>query len=151
MANEKENDQVRERLGKQKERTPGEIVAVCRKKKGWNQEELAYRCGISVSQLSRIERNLSRPSFETIEKLEDNLGVELLDTFRRFRKHVNPYQRGYLSPRDALESFERQLAHRKIPEETLNRILNEALQAVEAEGDVTTGDNDAEGEQGDMK
>ena len=46
MANEKENDQVRERLGKQKERTPGEIVAVCRKKKGWNQEELAYRCGI---------------------------------------------------------------------------------------------------------
>lgn len=134
VAKDMENEQIRERLGKQKERTPGEIVTVCRKKKGWTQEELAYRCGISVSQLSRIERNLSRPSFETIEKLEDNLGVDLLDSFRRFRKHVNPNQRGYLSTRDALENFERQLAHRKIPEEMLNRILNEALQAVKSEG-----------------
>ena len=66
VAKDMENDQIRERLGKQKERTPGEIVTVCRKKKGWTQEELAYRCSISVSQLSRIERNLSRPSFETM-------------------------------------------------------------------------------------
>ena len=33
VAKDMENDQIRERLGKQKERTPGEIVTVCRKKK----------------------------------------------------------------------------------------------------------------------
>ena len=133
VANKDRNDQVRKKLEAQMERTPGEIIVACRREKGWTQEELAFRCNISVSQLSRIELGKSFPKIETIEKLEEILGIELLDSFRKHRKEVNPRGRGYLKHRDALENFERQVAQRRVSGDKLNRILNDVLQAMDAE------------------
>ena len=133
MANKDSNDLVRKKQEAQMERTPGEIIVACRREKGWTQEELSFRCNISVSQLSRIELGKSFPQFETIEKLEEILGIELMDSFRKHRKDVNPRGRGYLKHRDALENFERQVAQRRVSGDKLNRILNDVLQAMDAE------------------
>lgn len=46
-----------------------------RKKAGLTQEELAWRTGLSRSQISRIERGLCITSEETLRKIEDGLGL----------------------------------------------------------------------------
>ena len=52
-----------------------ERVRCCRKYLGWNQEELAYRVGISQTSLSKIESGKSQPSVDTLLKMEKALEV----------------------------------------------------------------------------
>lgn len=53
----------------------GEKLRTYRYSKAWSQEVMADVVGISVSQLSRIERDLSRPSIETMDRFESALGL----------------------------------------------------------------------------
>jgi transcriptional regulator with XRE-family HTH domain len=46
-----------------------------REERDITQEELAYKAGITVSSLSRIERGLNSPGWITVSKIIDALGV----------------------------------------------------------------------------
>lgn len=46
-----------------------------RKAKKLTQAELAERVGVSTEMISKMERGIASPSFQTIEKLADVLGV----------------------------------------------------------------------------
>jgi len=62
-------------------RLVGERVQMLRKRKGFSQEELAGRIGIDTSSLSRLERGAHYPSMETLDKIRQELGVELVNFF----------------------------------------------------------------------
>lgn len=63
-----------EKLRKWTEHVAKRIKAL-RNKKGWNQEELARRAGISQSHVCRIEQCYHAPAHKTIRKLAEALGV----------------------------------------------------------------------------
>lgn len=67
-----------------KVRTRGELIAAIRKRLGYSQEELEWKSGVSKTQISRIERDLTNPGIGTIKRLEKALDVPLMDLF------VNP-------------------------------------------------------------
>jgi len=46
-----------------------------RKAKSLTQTELAEAVGVSMEMISKVERGIAAPSFQTIEKLSDTLGV----------------------------------------------------------------------------
>ena len=51
-------------------------LAKIRKEKGWSQEKLAQKAGISYNTLIKIERGgIKNPKIETVLKLEEALGV----------------------------------------------------------------------------
>lgn len=52
-------------------------MRAARASRGWTQEELADRVGITVQALSRIERARALPSLETVVQLSDHLGVPI--------------------------------------------------------------------------
>ncbi len=52
----------------------GENLNRLRRDKGWNQEELANRAGISLGQVSKIERNKDKPKLDTIYSLINAIG-----------------------------------------------------------------------------
>ncbi len=47
----------------------GENLSRLRRDKGWNQEKLANLAGISLGQVSKIERNKDKPKLDTIYSL----------------------------------------------------------------------------------
>lgn len=55
----------------------GQMIRQRRIIEGYTQAEIAARCGISVSQLSRVERNLCFPSAEALIKMADILNINL--------------------------------------------------------------------------
>lgn len=58
-------------------------VKQLREERDIRQEDLAYKAGITVSSLSRIERGLNSPGWITVSKIIDALGVsfgELVET-----------------------------------------------------------------------
>jgi transcriptional regulator with XRE-family HTH domain len=52
-----------------------------RAERGFTQEQLAERAGISVDFLSLIERGKNSPSFENLEDLADSLDVTVAELF----------------------------------------------------------------------
>jgi transcriptional regulator with XRE-family HTH domain len=57
-----------------------------RNQKAVTQAELSDRSGCHFSYISEIERGLSKPSFETVVKLTDALGISLHDLVDIFEK-----------------------------------------------------------------
>ena len=55
--------------------TLGEKVAFYRREKKWSQEDLEEYSGVSRTQIGRIERDECKPKVETIEWIEDALGL----------------------------------------------------------------------------
>ena len=53
----------------------GENIQIIRKLRGMKQQELADRIGINMQSLSKIERGVNYPTFETLEKIISVLGV----------------------------------------------------------------------------
>ena len=113
------------------ERTPGEIVVARRKELGWTQEELSWRCGVSTTTISRAENDARKTSVETIGKLEEALGIPLLQVFMDYRQSLDPEMKSYLAPTDALRSFERKLAQSGLSEEELIDVLERVLSAAD--------------------
>ena len=58
------------------------------------QQELANKIGINMQSLSKIERGVNYPTFDTLEKIMDVLGVtpnELLSGEWKYIDHTEPY------------------------------------------------------------
>ncbi|SIS62096.1 helix-turn-helix domain-containing protein [Alicyclobacillus vulcanalis] len=55
----------------------GARVRAIRQSRGWSQQELAMRAGVSTPHISSIERDKRRPSLDYAKRLADALGVPL--------------------------------------------------------------------------
>lgn len=53
----------------------GEAIRTARQKLGWTLRELSSQAGVSISQLSQVERGSSDPSLETLRDVADALGT----------------------------------------------------------------------------
>ena len=72
----------------------GENIQTIRKHRGMKQQELADKIGINMQSLSKIERGVDYPTFDTLEKIMDVLGVtpnELLSGEWKYIDHTEPY------------------------------------------------------------
>jgi len=58
-----------------------ERLKLLRKRRGLTQELLAERIGRSVDAVSNLERGMSLPNFETLDRLASELGVPIRDFF----------------------------------------------------------------------
>lgn len=53
-------------------------VKECRKNKGWTQQKLAEKTGLSFNTITKIEQGIgSSPTLKTLIKLADTLGISL--------------------------------------------------------------------------
>jgi transcriptional regulator with XRE-family HTH domain len=55
--------------------TTGEVIRILRDKKGWTQEELARRCGISATNLSALENDQVDIGKRRAEALAQAFGI----------------------------------------------------------------------------
>lgn len=117
-------------------RTPGEIVVSRRKDMQWTQEDLAWQSKISVTQIGRIERNQVMPCFDTIEKLENALGIELLDAFLEYRrtKCFLKKERKASEEMDVIRKFEIEARKRNLDEDQISVLLNRVLNEADSKG-----------------
>ena len=72
----------------------GENIQTIRKHRKMKQQELADKIGINTQSLSKIERGVNYPTFDTLEKIMDVLGVtpnELLSGEWKYIDHTEPY------------------------------------------------------------
>lgn len=69
----------------------GSRIREYRKRLGLTQEALANNSGINASFLGDIERNLKKPSIETLEKLLTALNVTFKDFFD-FESDIKPFK-----------------------------------------------------------
>lgn len=56
----------------------GAYIKECRVKKGLSQRTLAKQIGVSRNTLDRYEKGKSVPDIETVQKIEQSLGISLL-------------------------------------------------------------------------
>ena len=61
----------------------GKRLRQFRIKRGWSQEELAYRVGIDVSYLSELETGKKEPCLRKIKELAQGLDVPISTLVRR--------------------------------------------------------------------
>ena len=120
-----------ERRDSLKVRSRGELIAAIRRDRGYSQEDLEWRSGVSKTQISRIERDKTNPSIDTIRKLERALDVPLMDLF------LNPAEKGQgnclevKQPGTVLNEFEKKLAQEQLSAKELQAVLNKALNELE--------------------
>lgn len=69
----KETSQLRDKFGNR--------IRTLRAERGFTQEQLAERAGISVDFLSLIERGKNSPSFENLDELAESLDVTVAELF----------------------------------------------------------------------
>ena len=67
----------------------GENIQTIRKHRGMKQQELADKIGINMQSLSKIERGVNYPTFDTLEKIMDVLGVTPNELLSGEWKYVN--------------------------------------------------------------
>ena len=82
----------------------GENIQTIRKHKGMKQQELADKIGINMQSLSKIERGVNYPTFDTLEKIMDVLGVtpnECVGRMEVYRPHRAIYH-GYYQTKTRL-------------------------------------------------
>lgn len=60
----------------------GKRLRQIRRHKDLTQEQLAEAIGVSMAFVSNMERGVNAPSFETVEKLAEVLGVEVGEFFQ---------------------------------------------------------------------
>jgi transcriptional regulator with XRE-family HTH domain len=58
--------------------TPGQLLRAARRRHGLSQQQVATRAGTTQSAISRIERDQVSPTVETLRRLLDLLGDELM-------------------------------------------------------------------------
>ena len=114
-----------------KVRSRGELIAAIRKKLGYSQEELEWRSGVSKTQISRIERDRTRPSIGTIRKLEEALDVPLMDLFVNPDNVDEEHLLQVKQPGAILSQFEKKLARKQLSPTELQSILNKAMAEIE--------------------
>ncbi|WP_166806227.1 helix-turn-helix domain-containing protein [Cryobacterium cheniae] len=73
-----------------------------------NQEAVAHRAGLNVSNYARIDRGLGNPTFHTLIRLATVLGMEPGDLVTGFNADHLPPSRDGLSDQDAVIAAARQ-------------------------------------------
>lgn len=89
----------------------GENIQRARKLRGMNQQELADTIGINMQSLSKIERGVNYPTFDTLEKITATLGVtpnELLSGEWKNKAHMEQHIMKFLEREEMLNV---ELAH----------------------------------------
>lgn len=75
----------------------GERIRILRKERGWSQEELGERADLHHTYVGAVERGEKNASIDTLDKIAEALGVEMIDLFTlahkqesvdRLRSHV---------------------------------------------------------------
>lgn len=67
------------------ERKFGNWVTAVRQERGWTQEELARRSGLSVRGVSAIEQGVNRnPRLNTVQAIQQALGASFFDEVKRY-------------------------------------------------------------------
>jgi len=59
-----------------------------REKRGLSKYALSAQCGLSQQTISYMERGLRQPSFETVLRIADGIGLNLEDVLKRARAAV---------------------------------------------------------------
>jgi XRE family transcriptional regulator, regulator of sulfur utilization len=65
-------------VGEQADTVLADLLKRLREERGITQEQLAFEAGITASALSRIERNLTSPGWETVNQIAKALGIGLI-------------------------------------------------------------------------
>ena len=60
-----------------------------RERRGISKYTLSAKCGLAQQTISYMERGLRQPSFETIMRVADGIGVDLEDVIRKARAIVS--------------------------------------------------------------
>lgn len=91
----------------------GRRIRAIRRARGWTQEELGAKAGISYKFVGEIERCQQNPSFDTLDKIADALEIELYELFR--------FEQGITNRKD-IESWMAKII-KGIPEDDLRQVF----------------------------
>src|SRR5262245_34041224 len=84
----------------------GDNVKALRQSRGWTQEQLGERAGISYKFIGEIERGVGNPSVDYLDRLSQALEVDITDLFGSPAKGEFRLTRADVSRvREALETF----------------------------------------------
>ncbi len=64
----------------------GERIRILRKERGWSQEELGEKADLHHTYVGAVERGEKNASIDTLDKIAEALGVEMIDLFALARK-----------------------------------------------------------------
>jgi transcriptional regulator with XRE-family HTH domain len=59
----------------------GERIRTLRKERGWSQEELGEKADLHHTYVGAVERGEKNASIDTLDKIADALGMEIVDLF----------------------------------------------------------------------
>lgn len=89
----------------------GENIQRVRKFRGMNQQELADAIGINMQSLSKIERSVNFPTFDTLEKITSALGVTPNELLSGEWKNTSHMEQEILKFLECEERLNVELAH----------------------------------------
>lgn len=89
----------------------GENIQRVRKFRGMNQQELADAIGINMQSLSKIERGVNFPTFDTLEKITSALGVTPNELMSGEWKNTSHMEQEILKFLECEERLNVELAH----------------------------------------
>lgn len=89
----------------------GENIQRVRKFRGMNQQELADAIGINMQSLSKIERGVNFPTFDTLEKITSVLGVTPNELLSGEWKNTSHMEQEILKFLEREERLNTELAH----------------------------------------
>lgn len=67
----------------------GERIRSLRKERGWSQEELGEKADLHYTYVGAVERGEKNASIDTLDKIADALGIEMVDLFTLTKGQVN--------------------------------------------------------------
>ena len=86
----------------------GENIQTIRKHRGMKQQELADKIGINMQSLSKIERGVNYPTFDTLEKIMDVLKLlQVMTGDARYKRIFGKKKEGVHSMCDVAERLEK--------------------------------------------
>jgi len=67
----------------------GERIRNLRKERGWSQEELGEKADLHHTYVGAVERGEKNASIDTLDKIADALGIEMVDLFTLAKGKIN--------------------------------------------------------------
>lgn len=66
----------------------GQAIRSYRQEQGLSQEELGRRLRVSFRRIGELERGRANPTFKTLARVANGLGIPLSDLFRRYERFL---------------------------------------------------------------
>ena len=70
-------------MSEEKEPNVGQTIRKLRNERRLSLRDLAERCGLSITAISKIERGENSPTVASLHQLADGLGLHIADFFRQ--------------------------------------------------------------------